>query len=553
MIEPANLVINAQDSTVRDRTRPADNRDTSYDHKYDFRTLFYDAIPDDNRLILPGPPLLNLTPLLQNGQITLDGVEPETVHTEEKERAQSTILKFPHKIHEGATFTLRHESITPIQSVIDDSYNEYFSGFNVLMTMQKDEELEWITDWARFYARIHDVNAILLFDNGSRKYSLEQLREALTTVTEIHRIAIVKWPFPYGPQGGKWDGRQASWDSDFCQIGAFQTARHKFLHMSNGVINADIDELVIPLNQTTLFDALADSKNGMVGYGGHWIENSKIGNGGMQLPRFWDHFLTRDRDDPCASKWTGRPNIWPKDAHPTAHFVRNIEYLPSPDFYIAHFRALNSGWKSADRLTNVPNTDLLIDMPLTKVLKKAYSDDADVRKDWEPKELSITDMHQYRFQCWIRARIDRLSEDSISWNKRWLWRYSVPVFEAKTDTGQIAFDFHIDDSHVRLAIAARDRNDMDALTAKLEGIEHHLDDLAPKHMGYWISAMPYSSAQDPTWDMAAQHLYHQMVIVYDRLNGGVDPHYQSRETHIETPRRSAQVVSKPLLNLRRES
>jgi hypothetical protein len=120
-------------------------------------------------------------------------------------------------------------------------------------------------------------------------------------------------------------------------------------------VNADIDELVVPIGNParSVFDALAESAHGVVGYGGYWIENFPTGLMPGSLPRFWNYYHLLGSGRACKSKWTGRPGIWPERAHPTAHYVRGLKNEPSNEFAIAHFRAINSAWKNPSRAKQI--------------------------------------------------------------------------------------------------------------------------------------------------------------------------------------------------------
>jgi hypothetical protein len=62
----------------------------------------------------------------------------------------------------------------------------------------------------------------------------------------------MEWPFKYGPQGANsWD----HWDSDFCQLGAWEHARWRFLQNARSAMNSDIDELVLSKSGQSVFEA----------------------------------------------------------------------------------------------------------------------------------------------------------------------------------------------------------------------------------------------------------------------------------------------------------
>ena len=63
-------------------------------------------------------------------------------------------------------------------------------------TLQKDNEIQWICDWILWHARLHRVERVVIYDNGSRnrirlKEKLEDLKISLLCV-------MVDWHFPYG-------------------------------------------------------------------------------------------------------------------------------------------------------------------------------------------------------------------------------------------------------------------------------------------------------------------------------------------------------------------
>ena len=43
-------------------------------------------------------------------------------------------------------------------------------GDRVIFTINKDNDLAWIADWARFYVAEHGATAAVVYDNGSTDY-----------------------------------------------------------------------------------------------------------------------------------------------------------------------------------------------------------------------------------------------------------------------------------------------------------------------------------------------------------------------------------------------
>lgn len=519
IISPTPIVLDDASYMTRDATRPLHLQEPNYAEKYDDRTLFYDIVADGDELILVGPPLLNLEEPVKESRIRINGKRVRAVTTKRLERAQLTRITAKSIITDGSRLQLSHPLLGDFDIRIDANRFDLFKGSRVLMTMQKDEELKWIEDWANYYVRVHGVDSILLFDNNSSSYSQNEIKEALDRVHGLHRAFVVDWPFKYGPQGGAWVGTAASWDSDFCQIGAFQTARYKDSGSSAGVINADIDELVVPLSSRSLFDALAESESGTVGYSGHWIENSPIDLAHDSVPRFWNFAKTEGNGAPCTNKWTSDISRWTQDMHPTAHFVRKLDYLPSADFYTAHFRGLNSGWKAPDRRDQrVWQGEVRIDDELVRALRYAFPSEAAGLETAGEMGLTPVDMRRYRFRTWLRAELDTATRGSIPWKTKWVWKEETPVFEVDSRFGQVAFDIHVSDDRVRAAAVVRDKKHLDGFAAAIESIAADLDEAEPRDAGFWISSASFSSQPDASWLFAREHLAAQIGHVWAAIS-----------------------------------
>ncbi|QTF71881.1 hypothetical protein [Arthrobacter woluwensis] len=279
-IESAHGVTIPEDSQLRrEAARPAQLQDDSYAEKYDDKTLFYDVIRSGSELLMVGPPLRNLTGAVASGTFTVDGFRIAPVVTQALERSQLTRISLPSDDSVGEVLTIELNGVDEPWSVRpSEPQHDLFTGKRVLMTLQKNEDLRWITDWATYYVRTHRVNAVLLYDNGSTEYAVDDILEGLSNVAGLETVIVVAWDYKYGPQGGAWVGNNAAWDSDFCQIGAFQDARYRFLETCEGVINADVDELLVALGDTdeTIFDELAMVDDGVLGFGGFWVENAPL-------------------------------------------------------------------------------------------------------------------------------------------------------------------------------------------------------------------------------------------------------------------------------------
>ena len=229
--------------------------------------MFYDVIARDpwpvGRLLLVGPPLRNFTEAIMAGRI--NGRPLRTLLSRYFERDRccdiwlSTNLIQPVYLQFGFGSTVLFPSRAEPRR---------YAGRRVLYTLSKDNDPVWVIDWARFHVANHAADAVLIYDNGSVRYTSSELLATLRAALPGLPIDVVSWPFRYGPGGFS---SASGWDSDFCQAAAFQDARFRFLERAAGVLNCDVDEFVVSTGGRSVFEAAATSTAGCVAFAGDWI------------------------------------------------------------------------------------------------------------------------------------------------------------------------------------------------------------------------------------------------------------------------------------------
>ena len=152
----------------RELLRTSSGRLISDDHSYyDRTTLWYDAIWRDGLVILVCPELRNFAPLLQAGTFTLDNQVTKisrmriyTLHDiiELKSDRCPTNICFK---GEGVEVT----------TAISNTELERFAGLNTHFTISRNNKLQWIHDFALYHRNIHNLQGMVLFDNGSTALS----------------------------------------------------------------------------------------------------------------------------------------------------------------------------------------------------------------------------------------------------------------------------------------------------------------------------------------------------------------------------------------------
>lgn len=345
--------IDPASSLRRHAARPAHLQNESYAQRYDWDTLFYDVYRVGARVVLQGPPFLNLLdPLKASAPFGRAFGFPRFAarHIGEKKRGEIWLRSAGDTLHIDGPIGRYAIAVQPDMAPL-------FAGRRVITTLSKDNDLRWIADWVRFYARLHGADGVLLYDNGSTAYTLADLQATLDEASGGAFPALaVSWPFAYGPQGGPAGAvngpngpEQPDWDSDFCQTGMLQHARHRFLREARGVLNVDIDELVLDDSGQSIFAAAEQARSGMIKFPGLWIANAAAPHVTRANCRHAD-FVLRDLPDEavCPPKWCIVPGKADKMADSwSVHNVfgaRGNRHVSST-FAFRHMRGISNSWK----------------------------------------------------------------------------------------------------------------------------------------------------------------------------------------------------------------
>jgi hypothetical protein len=254
-----------------------------------------------------------------------------------------------------------------LSSKVQTDNNDLFSGRRTLLTLQKDNDLAWIKDWVEFHVRTQEVDAVLVYDNGSSRYGTDDLLECLRGVAGVEVAVVVVWPFLYGPQGGS--GRP--WDSDFCQAGMFEHARRRFLRHALAVVNADIDELIVS-SSASVVSMAQGSRLGVVAYSGQWVE--AVPRPDIERDGEWRHrdFIYASlAEDACPPKWTVVPARVPLAFQWRTHSLRGMPVWHRDTVKYRHFKGISTGWKYGRQVTAEAEKSLVADVALTEAYLRA--------------------------------------------------------------------------------------------------------------------------------------------------------------------------------------
>lgn len=370
LAEPAAKVLDvslvrlAEDSALRRMPlRPMVEWTESFWKGFDNRTVFVDAFQVGPDVMLVGPALENLAIPLQNAVWRCDGAEITTPDIADAHLINITRLK----------------NVGPVQSVmisgdgfelgfrVNPNFRDLFRGRKAILTVSKDNPLIWIKDWLKFHHDHHGTDAVLIIDNGSTAYTMEELRAALASVPGIAIAVVVQIDIPYGP-GPNASGR---WDANYFQFTAIEYARWKFLTHAAGVIQGDIDELILTDDGRSIYEHAADDGQGVCCYYGRFFE--RIDEPREETPRHRDVVHYDPDTKRSGSKWTVIPERNPDHFQWLVHSVRGYSKTVD-DVLMRHLMLINTGWKYKYAPVRFDPKKHLLDAELADALAESFAD-----------------------------------------------------------------------------------------------------------------------------------------------------------------------------------
>jgi hypothetical protein len=219
-----------------------------FDEIYDYTTLFCGAFKFANKVVLIGPPLLNIKKFIElNVEIT-DGKNKLEFNSSELDRCEISIIDLVEDVDFLQFFYNGNLSVViPLET-----RSEKYDDKKIVFTMQKDETIDSIKTYISYYRDLFNIDGFVIFDNNSQSYTLEELDSCLKDIGVDYEI--INWPLRHGPIG-------PPWDSEFGRICAFQYLKYKFGFNCKCVVNLDIDEMLICDNSLDeVIESMIDQK-----------------------------------------------------------------------------------------------------------------------------------------------------------------------------------------------------------------------------------------------------------------------------------------------------
>lgn len=432
----------------REAPRPPELRQADYNDRFDADTLVYDVFAAGDRIKLCGPPLLNLADSFEAARWFVDGIQV-SANLNDLDRTQSSWLSG--QTNNGDELMVITSALQ-LTAKVSPSYLKTFRNRRVLTTKSKNNDLQWISDWAKFHAIKHGVDAVLLYDNGSDRYTLDDLLAALDH-PELDVVIVVDWPFKFGPQGGSWEGlKGAPWDSDFCEYGILEHARHRFLGEAAGVVSHDIDELVMTNNDQTIFEIIDGSKTGYIHYSGRWVESISRRPG--SAPQFTDFVYYSTVRSPSTVKWAIDPKRAADAEQWKTHSIVGIPLaVQAENVKHRHFMGITTNWKwKRDKATKLDSKVHKRDSLLVKQLADVFGAES---AGLLAEDLTILTATERAHKLELLLAPERRLNDGLQ--KVWYWKSTTLVLEYISVHGiRYAFDIIFREDSARLQVTARD-------------------------------------------------------------------------------------------------
>ncbi|UXN71065.1 glycosyltransferase family 92 protein [Devosia neptuniae] len=327
---------------------PELERPQSFYDRFDDWAVFYDVFRDHRgkHVYLLGPMALNLKPYID--ELVVEGVQsgiqvrPKVYHG-----VQAIILRA--KLPEADTHLRLSIGDQQFELAIQPNQSQALAGDRAIFTINKDNDLQWIADWARFYVREHGATAVVVYDNGSTEYGLDDIRRTLSAVEGLKKFLVIPWPYRYGSMGDVYTKHKfgGHWPQ-FAQPTLFVQFFRKYAMQARSILNVDVDELVMSPFRKSVFKAVERSPFGLLRFNRVWVLNAREEDG----PPRHRHFVIRKKGVAArdrGKKWAltpGRAFFASWRAQPWTHQVKGWLNLSgsSDRFYGYHFIGISHSW-----------------------------------------------------------------------------------------------------------------------------------------------------------------------------------------------------------------
>ena len=374
-LKPLNIPL--ESSLRREPPRPVEHRQDNYEELFDYKMLFADIFVDNGKLVAVGAPPLNLEPLLDDATYLLNGspiAKPVIEH-----RSLCAVYHFDVEAQLGDILELSLMG-ERLSGEVQANRSDFFHDCDVLIAVQKDNDIEWIAYWALHHSLVSGINSILLYDNGSKSYSCDQLRSVLSEVPGIERVMICSSDCPFGPTGGP----AGKWDSNFGQLIHYEHARRFALREARTVLVNDIDEIIGTDRSETVVEKLLRSTSSALGVQRlNVINYLRDGFTESDVRAHNVYGYVRKGRPQVHGKYVAKVARLPEEAQFNVHLIRNtkLEKADSQEMICGNFVGVSKTWRTGkfDSRKNIKSKDNL-ELEIEPLLTQSMDSISD---DWE--------------------------------------------------------------------------------------------------------------------------------------------------------------------------
>lgn len=340
LLDTNSLTLEVSSSVYRIPPRRPEDMSPDYLLRYDGHTVAADVFQAGKDLMMVGPPLLNLKTYAENATVSVDGI-PLTTHRDWADLNRAS--RFKGRVDVPASHVSVKFGPDTLAVKVSPDQADAFEGMNAVVTLNKDNHLENVRDWLTWLTIKHDINAAVIYDNGSTTYSQQELLEVARSVPGIVSAYVINWPYKYGNTGGP----KQIWDSDFGQYMCWEHARWRFFRKANCVVISDVDEIPISVDSSTLVSRAEQSIHGVFSYPVRDVP--AVPRSGLNADRVHLHtdYLHSDKlRGTYSKKVVYIPSRLPAEAQVGNHQVVGVSADYSEEVISRHVAGVHLAWRS---------------------------------------------------------------------------------------------------------------------------------------------------------------------------------------------------------------
>lgn len=338
-LDISRVVLDPNKNFIRHAPRLEKDQQANYKDLFDYYTLFSDIFyTKDGSVELLGPPLLNLKDIIQGAQFYIDDKEViEKLDLIDANRISRSIIR---DFANSDSIQIEFDDYFFIKK-IQPNMSDFFTDKNVLVTQQRDNPIEWIVYWIMHHIEHNKINAVLIYDNGSQSYSLDELKSAINKINKINKACIIDWKTPWGPTGG----HNQVWDSDYGQHQSWEHALKRLLADANCAIIGDVDELPLHQHGLAIPDILEDLAQPVLSYYRRNIVDVGL-DSAIRLHS--DTFMFEGHKPLAGTKYSIAPRRLSEKTQLLVHRVVGSDTYQCDDIISSHFGSLRVDWRNGN-------------------------------------------------------------------------------------------------------------------------------------------------------------------------------------------------------------